>query len=174
MRTCEARLLPKAKVLTLTKPKRRIFMKTKFYIAYGSNMSELQMRHRCPDAVLVGTSEVKNYELLFKGSKTGSYATIEKKRGSVVPVLIWKISKADESNLDIYEGFPTFYYKKNIKVEIDGETVTAMAYIMDESRQLGIPSDRYYGILDDAYWKFGFDYEVLENAFVKSLEGAKR
>jgi hypothetical protein len=49
-----------------------------------------------------------------------------------------------------------------------------MAYIMDESRQLGIPSDRYYGILDDAYWKFGFDYEVLENAFVKSLEGAKR
>jgi hypothetical protein len=89
-------------------------------------------------------------------------------------VLIWKISTADESNLDIYEGFPTFYYKKNIKVEIDGETVTAMAYIMDESRQLGIPSDRYYGILDDAYWKFGFDYEVLENAFVKSLEGAKR
>lgn len=49
----------------------------KLYIAYGSNMDEKQMAGRCPTARLLGTSELEGYRLLFKGSKTGAYATIE-------------------------------------------------------------------------------------------------
>lgn len=140
-------------------------MKTKYYIAYGSNMDEAQMAHRCPDAKLIGKSEIKNYELLFKGSKTGSYATIEPKENSKVPVLIWKISASDEQRLDRYEGYPIFYYKKNLKVEVDGKELTAMVYIMDERRKLGIPSNSYYDILAKAYRKFDFDIKILENAY---------
>jgi hypothetical protein len=40
------------------------------------------MKMRCPGAKIVGTSEIKDYQLLFKGSKTGSYLTIEKCDGS--------------------------------------------------------------------------------------------
>ena len=47
----------------------------KLYIAYGSNMDEKQMAGRCPTARLFGTSELEGYRLLFKGSKTGAYAT---------------------------------------------------------------------------------------------------
>ena len=65
--------------------KRKIQMK-KYYIAYGSNLNVQQMKFRCPGAKVVGKSVIKNYELLYKGSKTGSYLTIEKKNGSVVPV----------------------------------------------------------------------------------------
>jgi len=140
----------------------------KYYIAYGSNMDEAQMARRCPNARLVGKSEVKGYELLFKGSKTGSYATIEPKEGGTVPVLIWQISKTDERNLDRYEGFPTFYYKKNVEVEAGGKRLTAMVYIMDESCPIGIPSDAYFNILDTAYWKFKFDCNILETAYDKS------
>lgn len=87
-------------------------MKQRIYIAYGSNMSEVQMARRCPDAVLSGTGRIRGYELLFKGSLTGCYATIEKKAGAFVPVVFWRISPADERRLDAYEGFPRFYYKK--------------------------------------------------------------
>ena len=52
-------------------------MKRKIYIAYGSNMSEEQMQFRCPDSKLIGTGKIKNFRLMFKGSLSGNYATIE-------------------------------------------------------------------------------------------------
>ena len=58
-----------------------------------------------------------DYELLFKGSKTGSYLTIEKKEGSTVPVVIWEVTESDEKSLDRYEGYPIFYYKKEMKLQ---------------------------------------------------------
>ena len=53
----------------------------KLYIAYGSNMDEGQMAYRCPTARLLGQTEVEGYRLLFKGSLTGAYATIEPQEG---------------------------------------------------------------------------------------------
>ena len=60
------------------------------------------------------------YELLFKGSKTGSYLTVEKKPGRSVPVGVWEVTQADEKALDRYEGFPNFYYKKELTLPIKG------------------------------------------------------
>lgn len=139
-------------------------MKRKLYIAYGSNMDTRQMALRCPTAKLVGTSEVEGYRLLFRGSKTGAYATIEKAEGYKVPVLIWEIGEADEAKLDRYEGFPSFYYKKDLTVSVDGKRRKAMAYIMDERRPLGEPSYGYYEVIEDAYTKFHFDMDILEEA----------
>ena len=67
-----------------------------YYLSYGSNTSVRQMLERCPDAIYVGTAELKGWRLLFKGSQSGSYLTIEKKKGRKVPVLVWKVSKRDE------------------------------------------------------------------------------
>ena len=62
------------------------------YIAYGSNLNRAQMALRCPDAKVVGTGEIKDYELLFRGNRNGAVATVEPKKGESVPVLIWEIS----------------------------------------------------------------------------------
>ena len=62
----------------------------KFYLAYGSNLNVKQMQFRCPDAVVAGTAVIPDYELLFKGSLTGAYLTIEPKQGSMVPVGVWR------------------------------------------------------------------------------------
>lgn len=140
----------------------------KYYIAYGSNMDFEQMAYRCPYAEFIGTSVVEGYELLFKGSKTGSYATIEKNADCRVPVLVWEITESDEENLDRYEGFPLFYYKKNLTVTVEGKTVEAMVYIMDEERCLGRPTDRYYRVLHNAYRRFKFDGTILQTAVEKS------
>lgn len=142
----------------------------KYYIAYGSNMDEEQMAYRCPTAQLLGRIELEDYCLLFKGSKRGAYATIEPEEGSRVPVLVWTIEKEDEKSLDRYEGYPVFYYKKDLKIDLAGKRVTAMAYIMDENREYGKPSERYYGVLERAYRKYGFLMEILTEAYKISGE----
>ncbi len=143
----------------------------KLYIAYGSNMDEGQMAYRCPTARLLGQAEVEGYRLLFKGSLTGAYATIEPQEGGRVPALVWEIGAADEASLDRYEGFPSFYYKKDLTVSLGGQEVTAMAYIMDERRRLGEPGGAYYGVLERAYEKFGFPMETLETALKAGRAG---
>lgn len=144
---------------------------TKLYIAYGSNMDEEQMRYRCPDAKVTGTGTVEGYGLLFKGGTDHAYATIEPEKGSSISVLVWEISERDEQRLDRYEGYPKFYYKKNICVEVNGEQKKAMVYIMDERNPLNRPSNEYYYILKNAYQKFGFNGTVLEMAIEKSSPG---
>ena len=47
---------------------------SRYYLAYGSNLDMERMGKRCPYAVVVGTTEIKGYQLLFKKSKTGTRA----------------------------------------------------------------------------------------------------
>ena len=107
--------------------------KETLYLAYGSNMNQAQMAYRCPTAEVVGTSELKGYELLFRGAHRGAVATVEPKEGSAVPVLLWKIRKSDEEALDSYEGYPRLYGKQMLQVELDGKEVSAMGYSRRES-----------------------------------------
>ena len=109
------------------------------YLAYGSNMNQAQMAYRCPTAEVVGTSELKGYELLFRGAHRGAVATVEPKEGSAVPVLLWKIRKSDEEALDSYEGYPRLYGKQMLQVELDGKEVSAMGYIMTPGHALASP-----------------------------------
>lgn len=141
---------------------------TKLYIAYGSNMDEGQMAYRCPNAGVIGTGMVEGYRLLFKGGKNHAYATIEPEEDGKVPVLVWEISGADERRLDRYEGFPRFYYKKEIMVWVNGRQKNAMVYIMNEHNPLNRPSCEYYQILASVYRKYGFDAPVLARAMMES------
>ncbi len=142
-------------------------------IAYGSNMDLEQMSLRCPEAEIIGKGYIKDYRLMFKGSKTGSYATIEPAAGYKVPVVLWAVSAQDERYLDRYEGFPTFYYKQDLQVHLTNilktpTKVTGMAYIMDETRKCGVPSAAYFNLLATAYKRFGFDTSILAEALAYS------
>ena len=145
-------------------------MSKRYYIAYGSNMNIPQMRMRCPGARIIGTSVIEDYQLLFKGSKTGSYLTIEPMEGAEVPVVIWEVTESDEKALDRYEGYPNFYYKKEMTLDIKGIITgkvrrrDAFVYIMHEERELGIPSWYYVNTCLDGYRAFGFDEKYLFDA----------
>lgn len=82
------------------------------YFAYGSNLNIAQMKRRCPNAKMIGRSYLYNHRLVYKGSKTGAYLTVEPCDNSTVSLGVWEITKADERALDRYEGFPEFYTKK--------------------------------------------------------------
>ena len=149
-------------------------MDKRYYIAYGSNLNVYQMKFRCPNARIIGTAVVPNYELLFKGSKTGSYLTIEPKEGSIVPVAVWETTAEDEFALDRYEGYPTFYYKKELVLPIKGiktgkvRNRKVYVYIMHEDRPIGIPTKSYVRTCIEGYHNFGFDIDVLKNAYERS------
>lgn len=145
-------------------------MSKRYYITYGSNLNISQMRMRCPGARIIGTSVIEDYQLLFKGSKTGSYLTIEPMKGAEVPVVIWEVTETDEKALDRYEGYPNFYYKKEMNLDITGIKTKkvrrryAFVYIMHEERELGIPSGFYVKTCLDGYRAFGFDEKYLFDA----------
>lgn len=147
----------------------------KYYLAYGSNLNIGQMEYRCPNAKPIGVSVIKDYELLFKGSKTGSYLTIEKRKGSSVPVGVWEVDAVDEKALDRYEGYPSFYYKKDIDVQLEAfdtgkkRKINAFVYIMDEKRHIGIPSRTYLSTCLTGYDDFGFEPEILIAAYKASI-----
>lgn len=127
-----------------------------YYIAYGSNMNVGQMAHRCPDAEVVCKSVIKDWKLVFR-----YHATIEPAEGHEVPVVIWKISDADEKKLDRYEGYPIYYIKKHFCMELNGQTVHAMAYIMTEGRGLELPTKTYLNTIAEGYETFEIDTEFL-------------
>lgn len=149
-----------------------------YYLAYGSNLNLSQMKRRCKGSKVVGTAVLDDYRLMFKGSKTGSYLTIEKEKGCKVPLGVFEITKGGLSNLDIYEGYPTFYYRKLIEVKVkkkDGkvENLKGLIYIMHEDRKLGVPNGIYMNTCIDGYKDFSFNTDYLFNAYEYSLEGIK-
>lgn len=143
------------------------------YIAYGSNLNLPQMAFRCPTAKVVGASEIKDYELLFRGSRSSAVATVEPLQGSRVPVLLWKLKDRDRQALDHYEGYPNFYRKELLPVELNGKTTSAMVYIMNDGHPFGTPSDYYLNTILEGYLTSGFNTDFLEQAIEKSIRLAQ-
>lgn len=125
--------------------------KYQLYVAYGSNLSVEQMAHRCPGAVALGTGWLNDYKLEFR-----THANVVPALGEKVPVLVWKITQEDRDRLDRYEGWPVYYIRKNVPVEMDGETVTAMVYVMTEKKRRLPPSCAYLATILGGYAEFGF------------------
>ncbi|MBQ9377114.1 MAG: gamma-glutamylcyclotransferase [Schwartzia sp.] len=133
----------------------------KYYLAYGSNLHVKQMAFRCPSAQVEGISTIEDYELVFRGRYEGAVATIQPKEGSSVPVVVWSITPADEEALDWYEGFPRLYIKQMFEVELNGDAINAMAYVMTPGRMYGKPAPSYLRTISTGYETFGLDRRPL-------------
>lgn len=135
------------------------------YIAYGSNLNLAQMAGRCPTAEVAGKAVLRGWRLAFR-----SVATIERRIGYSVPVLVWKLRPEDETALDRYEGWPNLYYKENLKVTLDGKRRTAMVYIMNgNSHPYSPPARSYMRTILSGYESAGFDPGILYRAAGESI-----
>lgn len=137
--------------------------KKELYIAYGSNINLEQMKYRCPHSKVIGTSEIKDYELEFRG-----VATIVPSKGATVPVLIWGLDERDLPTLNRYEGYPRLYRQEEMTFELDGKTCTGMAYLMNYG-ELAPPSRQYYNTILQGYRENGLDEKYLQTALENSL-----
>ncbi len=137
--------------------------KKQLYIAYGSNINLEQMAYRCPYSKVVGVSEIKNFELEFRG-----VATIVPKENMKVPVLIWELDERDLPTLNKYEGCPSFYRQEKIFFELDGKSCEGMAYLMNHGT-ISPPSPQYYNTILQGYRENGLDESYLETALENSI-----
>lgn len=133
------------------------------------------MSNRYSTARKAGTSIIHDYRLMFKGSASGNYLIIEKVNGHAVPVGVFVVNEDDETSLDRYEGYPTFYYKKDIRIELKTENgsfsqIDAFVYIMHQDRKLGKPSDEYVERVSEGYEAFGFDSRFLDETIELVLQ----
>ena len=142
----------------------------KLYCAYGSNLNQRQMLKRCPEAKFVGIGRLFGYELCFRGFSDSAYATVIEKEGEFVPVALYWITESDEASLDHFEGYPYQYLKSQATVEIGDELVSAMIYIMNPNRKVGLPSGAYYARIWDGYNDCGLDKQKLEEALEKTFK----
>jgi len=136
----------------------------KLYFAYGMNTNKDEMAYRCPAAVPVGKAVLHGYQFEFK-----SFATIVPNPNEKVEGALWSITPIDEMALDVLEGFPEFYTKKNVKVIHDDMSYIAMTYIMSPREQNYPPSDGYYSMVSEGYQQFGLSQSQLLEAKTKTI-----
>ena len=153
--------------------------KKRVYIAYGSNMDICRMDKRCSDFEFFGIGYIYNYRLTFQQSVSGFYANLisnksKKKKFEYTSVVLYLISEEDEKSLDMYEGYPQAYKKTELEVELeDGSKVKGLAYVLPSNKSYGVPTIKYYRLIENAYKIFGFDLNILKEALVFSYKKAK-
>ena len=130
------------------------------YLAYGMNTNIDQMASRCPGSVSIGRVDIPDYRLVFRG-----VADIEYSPGDVLQTVMWDITPACEDALDILEGYPTFYTKKYLKVDVNGKMYDAMIYQMVGDRlDYSHPNSYYQQMLEEGYQDHGLELNQIYEA----------
>ena len=148
-------------------------MSNRVFAAYGVGLNRAEMAKRCPTAKPIGTTELKNFKLAFRGGNACALATIEKAKGGSVSALLWEITPQDEAALDCWIGMPEQYRKETVKVRWNGTAMDVLVYILIGNKPRNKPSAFYYSTLLEGYKVAGFDTEILKAAIVDgSSEGS--
>lgn len=130
------------------------------YLSYGMNTNVEQMATRCPGSVSIGRVDIPDYRLVFRG-----VADIEESFGDTLQTVMWDITPDCELALDMLEGYPTFYGKKQVDVQIGNKTYQAMIYQMVGNRlDYSAPGIYYQTMLEDGYKDHGLDLNQIYNA----------
>ena len=128
------------------------------YFAYGSNLHHRQMKKRCKDSLFLKKINLKDFKLTFRSKY--KVADIQKKKKSIVPGVLFEISKNDEKKLDVYEDFPILYKKYYFRYY--GKKV--MTYTMVKKSPFKFPTEKYLNIVTKGYKDCMLDRKYLTKA----------
>lgn len=141
------------------------------YAAYGANTNIDSMRRRCPDSNPYGGWELlsdsrailMNHELVFN-----RYADVRPRPGTGVELAIWEVTAEDLADLDVFEGYPTFYGRKQVQVRLaSGRPLTVWIYYMQDNQNIAAPSTSYVNMLREGYQEFGMDARQIDRALLQ-------
>lgn len=129
------------------------------YLAYGMNTNIDQMAGRCPNSISIGRVDIPNHRLVFRGVADAVYSP-----GDTLQCVLWDITKECEYELDKLEGFPYFYDKKEIYINIMGYQGYAMMYYMVNASGTSHPGYSYQNMLEEGYHAHGLDLNQIYSA----------
>jgi len=133
------------------------------YFAYGSNLSEDQMRMRCPGSRLLGNARLPGYSLAFTAyskRREGGVADIIESPLSSVWGLVYELTDDDLNALDGFECCPGFYERIEVRVKADAP-MTAWAYTIVGKEGHVQPADDYIGLIIEGAKEHGFPSEYV-------------
>lgn len=134
----------------------------RLYLAYGSNLSREQMRHRCPGAIGIEPVTIPGWRLAFVGELSGNWgegavATLLRSSAHCALGMVYQITPEDEASLDQWEGVKRgFYSKEEGFARYCGEPL--YTYICSQGRE-GAPNPAYLGVLRQGFhdWRLLLD-----------------
>ena len=132
------------------------------------------MSFRCPDAKAIGTTLLKDHQLVFR-----HYADYIYLKGSTLSLGLWKITSKCEKSLDRYEGYPNFYEKHYWTITDGKSKVPALIYQMSKSHRyydpdFSYPTPTYLGSLKSGYRDFNLDHSHLSVALKLTTKNIKK
>jgi gamma-glutamylcyclotransferase (GGCT)/AIG2-like uncharacterized protein YtfP len=95
------------------------------HFAYGSNMSRALMRARCPGAAAFGTGVLEGFEFIIG---VAGYASLERRPGTRIHGVLWRLGARDLAALNDYEG--DAYLRRVMGVRHAGGRSPALLYVM--------------------------------------------
>ena len=149
--------------IKIVKSKDALVSTRKYYLAYGLNTNLQSMLARCPDAKLLGNVCIKGYKLVFK-----THCDIIAEKNSDLNCVLWSITQQCEKNLDLLEGYPEYYVKKNLNVSFQGKTVQALIYCMREKNSEILPSQNYLDLVVAGYRENKLDLDQIKRALLSA------
>ena len=153
----------------------------KLYLSYGANCNVDDMKVRAPASIPIGVYKLFNFKLAFN-----HVADIRQAPGNTCICGLWFITDDCESSLDIFEGYPTLYNKKYIKIEksyikpfewisldekLKDNDNTALLYVMNGGgrySRYSPPSKSYTNTIRKGYDFFNIPKTQLKDAEVES------
>ena len=139
-----------------------------YYLSYGSNLNQEQMKNRCSDARVLGKVIMPGFRLIFRG-----VADFCQDKNSDLCLGVWKISRNDEERLDEYEGVRGGLYRKIYwTMSINSKKIPALIYQMNRSN-INLPADSYLETIKNGFEDFRFDLNFLEESLVYTKKNTK-
>lgn len=129
------------------------------YFSYGMNTNKTEMAWRCPDAVSLGPVILPNYRFRF-----AYHADILENLGHDIIGVLWEITPNCLANLDLFEGYPRYYDRRQVKVIYQGQLVPAITYYMQPGIKDELPSEGYFNSLVEGYREHGISLHQLNDA----------
>ena len=130
-----------------------------YYLAYGMNTNLDSMKVRCPNAKSLGKVTLQDHRLVFK-----TFCDVELDLGNEMECALWLITEDCERSLDRLEGYPNFYGKKNVQIEWNGKTISAMIYYMKDLHGFNFPSEYYLKTVVAGYSQHDMNIDAISQA----------
>ena len=133
------------------------------YFAYGMNMDRKHMSKLCPGALFIGVGKLSQWKFEYR-----HHADIELTGDpeEIVHGTVWEVSEKNIKNLDMLEGYPSYYDRDGVQVEVNGEMEDAFTYTMTARNKidLGVPAHSYHKLCMDAAFHYGVPTEQYGDA----------
>ena len=120
-----------------------------FYFAYGMNTNRSSMTWRCPGAISFGHARLLDHEFRFS-----HHADVVVHPGESVDGVLWLIDEDHLEDLDMLEGYPSYYNRAVLPVEYRGNIVMAECYRMQPDNIDCRPSKGYLDMIFEGYQEY--------------------